>query len=186
MLRGNRCAIITNSQYTLLNWRHADGFQHLQAHVATSAFDSQDHVDAPKCHPNTRQAVLQVIMNWIILTVNRVQWILWLNGSAGAGKSAICRSIVDLCIARNIPIARFFFFRTDPTRNNVKPLIATLVHQLLGSIPELKPVIISRIVSDSLIFTKSLRTQFKFLIFDPLCELITHRAQRTLVSCLMV
>ncbi|KJA14255.1 hypothetical protein HYPSUDRAFT_208848 [Hypholoma sublateritium FD-334 SS-4] len=136
-----------------------DGFKHLQAHVATSAFDSAEHVDAPKCHVNTRKAVLDEIMNWIILTVTRVHWVLWLNGAAGAGKSAIARSIVDLCIQRNIPIARFFFFRTDYTRNSIKPLVATL------------PIIIPRIESDSLIFTKSLKTQFDFLIFGPLLEL---------------
>ncbi|KJA17018.1 hypothetical protein HYPSUDRAFT_100881, partial [Hypholoma sublateritium FD-334 SS-4] len=133
--------------------------------------DSQEHVDAPKCHPNTRQVVLNEIMNWIILTVTRVQWVLWLNGAAGAGKSAIGRSIVELCIERNIPLARFFFFRTDSTRNNIKPLVATLVHQLLQSIPDLKPIIIPRLESDSLIFTKSLKTQFEFLIFGPLREL---------------
>ena len=51
-----------------------DGFKHLQAHVATAAFDSNDNVDAPKCHPNTREAVLDVIMNWITLqTAVRIQ-----------------------------------------------------------------------------------------------------------------
>ena len=35
--------------------------------------------------------------------------------------------------------------------------------------------------SDPLIFTKSLRTQFKFLIFDPLCELIKNRGLHKLV-----
>ncbi|KJA22808.1 hypothetical protein HYPSUDRAFT_40588 [Hypholoma sublateritium FD-334 SS-4] len=148
-----------------------DGLKHLQAHVATTAFDSGQHVDAPKCHPNTRQAVLDEIMNWIILAVARVQWVLWLNGAAGAGKSAIGRSIVELCLQRNIPIARFFFYRTDSTRNNVKPLVATLVHQLLQSIPDLTPIIIPRIQLDSLIFTKSLETQLNYLIFDPLREL---------------
>ena len=34
---------------------YTDGFRHLQAHVATTAFDSDDGEDAPKCHPNTRQ-----------------------------------------------------------------------------------------------------------------------------------
>ncbi len=148
-----------------------DGFKHLLAHVATSAFDSLDHVDAPKCHPNTRKAVLEEIMNWIILTVARTQRILWLNGAAGAGKSAIGRSIVDLCIDRNIPIVRFFFFRTDATRNNISSLVATLVSQLLPRIPDLEPIIIPRIKSDPLIFTKSLKTQFEFLLFDPLREL---------------
>ncbi len=110
-------------------------------------------------------------MNWIILTVARTQWILWLNGAAGAGKSAIGRSIVDLCIDRNIPIARFFFFRTDATRNNITSLVATLVCQLLPRIPDLWSIIIPRIKSDPLIFTKSLKTQFEFLLFDPLREL---------------
>ncbi|KJA16994.1 hypothetical protein HYPSUDRAFT_105282, partial [Hypholoma sublateritium FD-334 SS-4] len=133
--------------------------------------DSPEHVDAPKCHPNTRQAVLDEILNWIILTVTRIQWVLWLNGAAGAGKSAICRSVVDLCIQRNIPIVRFFFFRTDSTRNNVRPLVATLIHQLLQSMPDLEPIIVPRIKMDPLIFAKSLKTQFEYLIFGPLREL---------------
>ncbi len=71
-------------KYAIDVW-YTDGFKHLQAHVVTSAYDSQDHVDAPKCHPNTRKAVLDKIFDWIVLTVTRVQWILWLNGAAGAG-----------------------------------------------------------------------------------------------------
>ncbi len=34
---------------------YVDGYKHLRAHVATAAFDSNDNVDAPKCHPNTRE-----------------------------------------------------------------------------------------------------------------------------------
>ncbi len=58
------------------------------------------------------------------------------------------------------------------------PLVITLlplsrhsVCQLLPRIPELEPIIIPRIKSDPLIFTKSLKTQFEFLLFDPLREL---------------
>ncbi len=39
----------------LVHILYTDGFKHLQAHVATAAFDSNDNVDAPKCHPNTRK-----------------------------------------------------------------------------------------------------------------------------------
>ncbi|KJA29536.1 hypothetical protein HYPSUDRAFT_31449 [Hypholoma sublateritium FD-334 SS-4] len=107
-----------------------DGSRHLQPHVSTTAFDSDDKEDAPKCHSNTRQAVLDVIINWItIQTAIRTQWILWLNGAAGAGKSAIGRSIVEYCLSLDIPIARFFFFRTDSARNTSKPIVATLVYQ---------------------------------------------------------
>ncbi len=36
-------------------------------------------------------------------------------------------------------MARFFFFRSDATRNNVTSIVATLVYQLFQSIPDLKP-----------------------------------------------
>ncbi|KJA20364.1 hypothetical protein HYPSUDRAFT_203855 [Hypholoma sublateritium FD-334 SS-4] len=162
-----------------------DGFNHLQAHVATAAFDSALKVDAPKCHPNTRQAVQDDIMNWVIPkeAVIRIQWILWLNGAAGAGKSAIARSIVALCLARNIPIARFFFFRTDATRNSIQPVVATLLHQLIHQLPDLLAIVVPKIQSDPLIFTKSLETQLQCLIFEPLRQL--HR-EGTLTSVVLL
>ncbi|KJA19409.1 hypothetical protein HYPSUDRAFT_143853, partial [Hypholoma sublateritium FD-334 SS-4] len=127
----------------------------------------------PKCHPNTRQAVQDDIMDWILPTVMRIQWMLWLNGAAGAGKSAIARSIVTLCLAQKIPIARFFFFRTDSTRNTIESVVATLVHQLIHQIPDLLSIIVPKIESDPLIFTKSLETQLQYLVFEPLRQL--HR-----------
>ncbi len=150
---------------------YADGFKHLLNHVAVAAIYSTELTDMPKCHPNTRKAVLDEIMHWIVLDVNRTQWILWLNGGGGAGKTAIARSIAQLCLERNIPVACFFFFRTDSTRSNIKPVVATLVYQLLQNIPDLNPIIIPRIQQDSLIFTKSIEAQFKHLIFEPLCQL---------------
>ncbi|KJA20394.1 hypothetical protein HYPSUDRAFT_142347, partial [Hypholoma sublateritium FD-334 SS-4] len=145
-------------------------------------FDSAQHVDAPKCHPHTRTAVLNEIMDWIMLAVTRLQWILWLKGAAGAGKSAIGRSIVELCLQREIPIARFFFFRTDPSRNTVAPVIATLVHQILQCIPALTEIILPIIQSDPLIFNKSLETQFEYLVFKPLRQLHNRSLyQQTLV-----
>ena len=104
-------------------------------------------------------------MDWILQTVMRTQWMLWLNGAAGAGKSAIARSIVALCLARNIPIARFFFFRTDPTRNTLQPVVATLVYQLIIQLPHLRAIVIPRVEFDPLIFTKSLETQLRYLVF---------------------
>lgn len=111
----------------------------------------------------------------------QIQWILWLNGAAGAGKSAIARSTVQYCLDNGIPIARFFFFRSDPTRNNIAPVVATLVVQLIEIIPDLHPIIIPKIEADPLIFTKSLETQFKTLVFDPLRQLKSDsKAHKTL------
>ena len=110
-------------------------------------------------------------MSWIQSDVKRTQRILWLNGAAGAGKSAIARSIVALCLAKNICVARFFFFRTDVMRNTIQAVVATLIHQLIQQIPDLSEIVISNIKADPLVFTKSLETQLRYLIFDPLRQL---------------
>ena len=123
-------------------------------------------------------------MGWIQQTAIRTQWMLWLNGAAGAGKSAIARSIVALCLAQNIIIARFFFFRTDAARNNLQSVVATLVHQLIQQIPDLLAIVIPKIESDPLIFTKSLHTQLQYLIFDPLRQLHQHCALGNVVLLL--
>lgn len=157
----------------------AGGFLHLQAHVATSAFDSVDNADATWCHPNTRRAVLQDIFDWIFLAASQIQWIFWLNGAAGAGKSDIARSIVQHCLKNGIPVARFFFFRSDLTRNNIQPVVATLVDQLIRTVPDLYPIVIPVINADPLIFTKSLDTQFKSLVFDPLRQLKNSSISKT-------
>ncbi|KJA20306.1 hypothetical protein HYPSUDRAFT_815991 [Hypholoma sublateritium FD-334 SS-4] len=110
-------------------------------------------------------------MDWVLLATTGIQWILWINGAAGAGKSAIARSVVALCLKQRIVIARFFFFRTDSTRNNTKPVVATLAYQLIKSIPALDSIISPIIQSDPLIFHESLETQLEVLIFEPLRQL---------------
>ncbi|KJA29529.1 hypothetical protein HYPSUDRAFT_31439 [Hypholoma sublateritium FD-334 SS-4] len=148
-----------------------DGFKHLQAHVAPNAYATQQMCDAPKCHPNTRTAVLNDIWSWIVLFSTRIHWALWLYGAAGAGKSAIARSIVDRCLQEQVVIARFFFFRTDPSRNTIDPVVATLVYQLIKQIPDLASIVIPRIQVDPIIFKESFETQFQTLIYEPLQQL---------------
>ena len=110
------------------------------------------------------------------------RWILWLNGAAGAGKSAIARSVMQYCLDTGIPIARFFFFRSDPSRCDIGPVVATLVDQLMRSIPALMSIVIPVIESDPLIFTKSLETQFESLVFQPLLQFMNDsRGLNTLV-----
>ncbi|KJA20326.1 hypothetical protein HYPSUDRAFT_816685 [Hypholoma sublateritium FD-334 SS-4] len=148
-----------------------DGFKHLKAHVAPAAYASWQEGDTPKCNPDTRTAILNTIMHWVAVATMGLQWILWLNGAAGAGKSVIARSVVDLCLKQQLVTARFFFFRTDPTRNTIKPIVPTLAYQLIQSIPALDSIITSKIQSHPLIFNESLDTQFEMLIFGPLRQL---------------
>ncbi|KAF8956885.1 hypothetical protein BDZ97DRAFT_144482 [Flammula alnicola] len=174
ILGGNTLAIGGSiaQHSTHVNIGHRGGFDRLQEAVASAAFhNSAQRIDPPKCHPNTRLAVLHKIMEWIQNSENRDAWIMWLNGAAGAGKSAIAQSIAELCIKSKLSIASFFFFRTDPTRNSVEPLIATLAYQLALTFPDTQHLISRAIDRDPLVFETSFESQLSSLIIEPLREI---------------
>jgi hypothetical protein len=123
---------------------------------------------------------MQEIYDWITQLEDREQWLLWLNGAAGAGKSALMQSLAERCAQAAIVIATFFFFRGDSSRNTVAPLVATLVYQLIRAIPEIERDLILLIDRDPLIFDQSLESQIQYLIIQPLLRLPPH-LQRLLV-----
>src|SRR4051812_31166505 len=96
--------------------------------VATSAFhDSGAIFDKPKCHPRTRVKIREIVMRWIVLGTDKDEQagkqFMWLNGAAGCGKSAIAQSTVESCIEHGLPLASFFFSKSDSTRNHAGSLI---------------------------------------------------------------
>ncbi|KJA20951.1 hypothetical protein HYPSUDRAFT_42550 [Hypholoma sublateritium FD-334 SS-4] len=166
-----RHTMITGGNFTNINHSitQKNGFQILQEHVATAAFhNSKERFDPPRCHEHTREAVLDEIFDWIVGTVPRETWIAWLNGAAGAGKSAICQSIAERCILHGILVASFFFFRTDSSRNRIDPLVVTLAYQIIQLLPETKNHIVEAIESNPLIFQQTFEAQLDMLIVRPL------------------
>ncbi|KAF8154485.1 hypothetical protein B0H34DRAFT_524845 [Crassisporium funariophilum] len=149
------------------NYGLCNGFDVLSKHIAASAFhNSGDSFEKPKCHPNTRVAILKRITDWVE-DLEREHPILWLHGSAGAGKSAILQTIADMLYQRLL-IGSFFFSRTAPARNTHKHLIATLAYQLAISIPETRPGVIQSVENDPTIFEQSLEAQVQQLIVLPI------------------
>jgi len=149
--------------------KSVDGSDILQCATATAAFhNSEERFDPPKCHPNTRVAVLNKIMKWIKREEDLDGFIMWLYGPAGAGKSAIAETIAEMCEQEMILLASFFFSRNDPSRSTVKPLIATIVYQITLNLPDVREAILSAIEHDPLIFSKSFAVQVKTLIVAPL------------------
>lgn len=127
----------------------------------------------PKCHPGTREAVFEDILKWISCPkgTQRAKWVLWLNGAAGSGKTAIEQSLAELCSERGIPAVTFFFFHADHTRNTLKPVIATLAYQLIQLVPPTREFIAEKIASDPLIFQRTFEAQLQALIIQPLNKL---------------
>ncbi|KAF9470825.1 hypothetical protein BDN70DRAFT_820856, partial [Pholiota conissans] len=148
------------------------GFKILQQNVASAALhNSAQRFDPPRCHPGTRIEIIQSIFDWITHSENRDHWLSWLNGAAGAGKSAIMQTIVERCIREAIAMASFFFGRSDAGRNTMEHLVGTLAYQLIGAIPDTTDTVLGTIENDPLIFRKSLEPQLRQLIIQPLLDL---------------
>ena len=146
------------------------GLQFLFSSISPGAFhNSAERYDAPKCHPQTRLAILEKIMNWIKDVTNpQSPRFLWIYGPAGSGKSAIAQTIAEICEREGITIASFFFSRTVAERNNETSLISTLVYQIYLAIPEIRDSITNAVEHDPTILSRSLDAQIRALMVEPL------------------
>ncbi|KAF9545574.1 hypothetical protein CPC08DRAFT_675696, partial [Agrocybe pediades] len=166
------------------------GYARLLENVATDAlYDSAHVIDPPKCYPNTRVAIIQTIIDWTLEKAYgelREKPILWLKGGAGAGKSAIARSVAERCSDDGLLLGTFFFGATDPTRNHVEKLVATLSYQIGVVLPEFRDKV-AFIEDDLLIFNRSIRTQFFTLIIHPLSAVLANRpTASSAMPCLII
>ena len=144
----------------------------MQRYVSVDALhDSLERSNPPKCHPNTRTAILKDIISWFQDGDSETQ-ALWLHGPAGAGKTAIAHSIAEMIQAKGQLAAGFFFSRTATGRNHDKCLIATIAYQIMQSIPEARSFIDEAATRDPLIFMKSLSSQIRHLIVHPLKHML--------------
>jgi len=139
--------------------------------VAPKALHDSGHVvDPPKCHPGTRIEIIQTIIDWIAGSneANREKLFTWLSGAAGAGKSAIGRSVCEQCKEEGRLLASFFFGASDSTRNHSRSFVATIAYQLCLISPGLRKAVCSAVEYDPIVFERSLQTQLKLLVMDPL------------------
>ena len=140
----------------------------LQQHIAPGAFhNSDERYDPPKCHPHTREAVLKKIIDWVN-GADDAALILWLYGPAGTGKSAIAQTIAELLKEAGLLAAAFFFSRNASGRNDETSLVATLVYQLIKSIPEIRAHALQAVEQDPALFACSIQAQIQALIIKPL------------------
>ncbi|RXW21074.1 hypothetical protein EST38_g4782 [Candolleomyces aberdarensis] len=149
------------------------GWKVLLEKVAPAALhNSEARYDPPKCDEDTRVEVISEIMSWI--TANRdapssQQRLLCMTGAAGSGKSALQQTIAERCASEEPGIlgATFFFCAADQTRNSVLAVVPTIAYQLALRHGLLRLLIVAAVDNDPLIFSKSLRTQMRTLIIDP-------------------
>ncbi|KAF8996367.1 hypothetical protein BDQ17DRAFT_1284567 [Cyathus striatus] len=132
--------------------------------------DSAERADPPKCHPDTRKRVIEEIMKWVNMpdSENRI---MWLNGAAGIGKSAIAQTIAEAL--KNTLISSFFFSRTSTStgRDDGTRVIPTIVYHLAIRMPQARSLILEEVMRDPAIFQHSMEEQLKSLVTDPIMHL---------------
>ncbi|KAJ7910477.1 hypothetical protein B0H13DRAFT_1615590, partial [Mycena leptocephala] len=126
--------------------------------------DSEDRFPQPRCHPETRTKMLDVLWNW---TYYNSSPILWLHGPAGAGKSAIAQTLCQKLEEEGRLGASFFFKRGHPSRGHAKRLFATVAYQLALALPDLNRHISQSVEKNPSLVDKSLSTQLQKLIVEP-------------------
>ncbi|KAK1231217.1 hypothetical protein PQX77_005673 [Marasmius sp. AFHP31] len=127
---------------------------------------AEQQVERGNCLPGTRVEAIRGIHDW---RSNREEDrpICWLSGAAGVGKSAIAMTVAQDCEKTGALVSSFFFFRSDPNRDNASALWFVIAHGLALSMPFMRSVIEERILTDPTILDASLEHQFYELILDP-------------------
>ncbi|KAF5329728.1 hypothetical protein D9619_009482 [Psilocybe cf. subviscida] len=136
--------------------------------VAPNAIlNSGGRADEVRCHPGTREEVIDVVEKSMDAPHFNNPRILWLSGPAGAGKTAIMQTIAERCKDRGVPHANFFFFRPDGSRNTAAALVATVIHQFIQLYPPVGDIVAAAVGSNPLIFQMDVQEQFEKLMHLP-------------------
>jgi hypothetical protein len=137
-----------------------------RAAALAALHDAAESYPHPKCHPETRNELLDELWGWCTESTQDPS-ILWIHGPAGAGKSAIMKTLSERLQAVQRLGGTFFFKRGHTTRGNAHVLFATLALQLALNIPELKSRIIRVVERTPTLVARSMDVQLQELIIEP-------------------
>ncbi|KAJ6458979.1 hypothetical protein C8R45DRAFT_1182984 [Mycena sanguinolenta] len=111
-----------------------------RAAALAAIYDSAESFSQPKCHPETRTKMLKDLHKWALSTDPETP-ILWLYGTAGAGKSAIMQTLAQRLQNAERLGGSFFFKRCHATRGNGKAVFTAIAYQLALNVPGLRTAI---------------------------------------------
>ncbi|KAJ6523665.1 hypothetical protein DFH09DRAFT_189884 [Mycena vulgaris] len=155
--------------------RGEEGIHILHRSIALDAlYDSAESFPQPKCHPETREEMLDDLYDWAV-TDTFTRSIRWLHGPAGAGKSAIMQSLCRRLQQAGRLGGSFFFKRGHLTRGSARTLFVTLAYQLALSNRDLKPLISGVVEDNPSVMARHMDIQLHKLIVEP-CQLLHGRA----------
>ncbi|KAF9524539.1 hypothetical protein CPB83DRAFT_861089 [Crepidotus variabilis] len=151
----------------------------LYKRTAPSAIHTYEHdgFDQPKCQEGTREAIFRRLKGWILGLMDSGEYIMWLYGAAGAGKSAIALEFARRCSSEDLLLADFFFSGSDPARATLKSFVATIALQIAQTLPAIQTLLEEVIQTNPGIFDQLFEAQFEQLISTPLRRHFTSNSR---------
>ncbi|KAJ8090503.1 hypothetical protein PM082_002391 [Marasmius tenuissimus] len=131
-----------------------------------ASHNAEQQYERGECLPGTREEVIRIIWEWILSNGGEFP-ICWLAGTAGVGKTAIAITIAKECERKGRLVTSFFFFRSDPRRNNPSALVLTIAHGLAVTNPPCRILIDQRILDNPKILEAQMEDQFRELVMKP-------------------
>ena len=148
-----------------VNSRRLIGIHALNRAISHGAMhDAAERDPPPQCHPGTREKVTEDIV-CRIEEPNPSSSILWVNGRAGVGRSALMQRIAE---RGGVYFGGCFFFRRGVQGCNRKQfLFSTLAYQLAMNVPKMLEHIERAMSQDFSLPQKSAAVQVQRLIVEP-------------------
>ncbi|KAJ8085044.1 hypothetical protein PM082_003822 [Marasmius tenuissimus] len=139
----------------------------LNAIAGVGASHKAEHqFDRGQCLPGTREEALRSVYDWGSSN-DQTSPVCWLSGPAGVGKSAVALTVAESYEIEGRLASSFFFFRSDPKRNDPSALMPFIAHGLTSITPLMRNHIEQRISEDPTILDARLEDQFHELILQP-------------------
>ena len=144
-----------------------------------AAFNSRYNDHKPICLEKTRVEILQEMELWSLNPDG--EFIYWLSGSAGTGKSTIARTVATTLEKDKRLGASFFFSRGGGDIGKASKFFTTLAFQLSKVYSPLRNHIYEAVRKHPDIAEKGLRSQWDHLILQPLSKMKADPARLPLV-----
>ncbi|KAF5357164.1 hypothetical protein D9756_006438 [Leucocoprinus leucothites] len=143
-----------------------------EASTPEASVDAKERSYAPSCYAGTREQYIVDITNWATAKNEdgAIPPLYWMKGPAAVGKSAIAQTCAEhLKISGNLAAA--FFFSVNGRRKDHTRFFPTLAYQLSTILPDYREILNRKIFVDRTLVKKTMPSQFRSLIVEPLQEL---------------
>jgi hypothetical protein len=132
-------------------------------------FNSNTSQHNATCLANTRVDLLNRVYNWA--DGEGEQYIFWLSGLAGTGKTTVARSVARWYHTKQLLGASFFFSRGGGDVGRVGRFVTSIAVQLARSVSGVRRHISNALLQRPEIISQSLRDQWQYLVLEPLSKL---------------